>query len=125
MRPDRKRVVAEMEGTVVAFKTESAREEIYRSLIEGDNIIITVNNWGKITSISPTIEQLTGYANKEVTGQRFTKFVYHQDIGRVRESMARACKGNRTTVEFRVKCKDKDIRYARATAVADIADGMV
>lgn len=98
----------------------ATRERIYRSLLESANVIFNINSRGRITSISPSIKQFTGHTREELIGQNFTRFIYPQDVQVVRQSIARAGPDNNVHVEFRLICKNGEIRYVRATSLAHI-----
>ena len=94
--------------------------KIYRSLLESANIIFNINSGGRITSISPSIKQFTGHTREELIGQNFTRFIYPQDVQVVRQSIARIGPNNKVRVEFRLICKNGELRYVRATALVHI-----
>lgn len=109
-----------MKGHSPAHGPGATRERIYRSLLESANVIFNINSRGRITSISPSIKQFTGHTREELIGQNFTRFIYPQDVQVVRQSIARAGPDNNVHVEFRLICKNGEIRYVRATSLAHI-----
>lgn len=109
-----------MKGYGPAHGPGATREKIYRSLLESANIIFNINSGGRITSISPSIKQFTGYTEEELIGQCFNKFVYSQDVQAVRHSITCSGPGNNVQVEFRLICKNGELRYVRATALVHI-----
>ena len=110
-----------MKGKGPVYCPGTARERIYRSLLESANIIFSINSEGRIASISPSVKQFTGYTREELIGQNFTRFIYPQDVQVVRQSIARIGPNNKVRVEFRLICKNGRIRYVRATILAHIS----
>ena len=91
--------------------------ELYRNLVENLNdIILFIDPSGRITYISPVVEQAFGYGPRELIGRSFGEHVYKDDLAGVKEKFEQAITGKRKSYEFRVLDKENRIRYVRASA---------
>jgi PAS domain S-box-containing protein len=95
------------------------REEHFRSLIENSSDIIAVlDARGRIKSISPSAERVTGYRPDELTGTDTFQFIHPDDRERTRhEVFTQMGKGEKLLdkqIEFRFRHKDGDYHSLEA-----------
>ncbi len=91
--------------------------ELYRNLVENlFDIILFLDPSGRITYISPVVEQAFGYTPRELLGHSFEEHIYKEDQAGAKERFEQAITGNLKTYEFRVLDKRNQIRYVRASA---------
>ena len=91
--------------------------ELYRNLVESLNdIILFLDPLGRITYVSPVVEQAFGYSPQELLGQSFEEHIYEEDLEGVRERFEQAIRGKLKNYEFRILDKENQIRYVRASA---------
>ena len=91
--------------------------ELYRNLVENLNdIVLFLDPSGRITYISPVVEQAFGYSPRELLGQSFEEHIHEEDLAGVKERFEQAITGKLKTYEFRIRDKENRIRYVRASA---------
>ena len=91
--------------------------ELYRNLVENLNdIILFLDPSGRITYISPVVEQAFGYSPRELLGRSFEEHIHEEDLAGVKERFEQAITGKLKNYEFRVRDKENRIRYVRASA---------
>jgi len=83
-----RRDVAERERTQAALRRSQER---YRQLVENINeIILTLDDKGVVTYISPVVERLMGHRVEDVVGRPFSRLVYPDDLEILRRTLAGA-----------------------------------
>lgn len=93
-----------------------ASEEKYRNLVENINdVIYSVNDQGRMTFISPTINKNTGYQPEELIGRNFTEFIHPDDLSMVLDRFEDIKKGDQEVGEFRLKQKSGGYRWIRSS----------
>jgi PAS domain S-box-containing protein len=91
--------------------------ELYRNLVENLNeIILFLDPSGRITYISPVVEQVFGYSPRELIGRSFEEYIYKDDLAGVKERFEHAITGELKAYECRVMDKENRVRYVRASA---------
>ncbi len=89
-------------------------EEKYRSLVENLNdVICSTDLEGRVTYVSPSIEQITGYPVQEIIGRAITDFIFPDDLQIFKESYARTINGQKEPLEFRAIRKNGGIVHVR------------
>jgi PAS domain S-box-containing protein/putative nucleotidyltransferase with HDIG domain len=111
---------------VRARQAAQISEEKYRTLVENINeVLYMLDNQGKITYISPVVEQLTKYKVADLMGQHFTATVHPDDLPGLLDSYNRLLSGSDETWEFRVKDKDGRIIWVHSSSSLMYKDGQV
>lgn len=102
-------------------------EEKYRKMVENINdVIFTVNNDGFITYISPTIEKITQYKQKELMGKNLSYFVHPADLDLLLHNLYdEDVNSERTFQEFRVIDKNSKVKYLRTSGQNILKKGKV
>jgi len=92
-------------------------EERYRALVENvSDAIFSVDVNGKLTYISPAIEQATGYRADDVIGQPFSQFIHPDDLPGLREKFQKTLAGQSEPYELRIVDKQGVVRYIRSSS---------
>ena len=95
-------------------------EEMFRSLVENANDIITLADLnGKMIFHSPSLERLTGFRPEEVLGKSAFEFIHPDDLAQVAEGIATAAKnpGVPSPGRFRIHHKDGSWRVLETVGV--------
>ena len=102
-------------------------EEKYRAMVENiSDVIFMVDNGGKITYISPTIEKITSYKQTEIMGSMLSTFVHPEDLEGLMDSIIKGFLNHeRSPQEFRIFDKDGSLKYLRTSGQTIIKDGKV
>ena len=91
-------------------------EEKYRTLIESINdIVYAADESGCITFISPRITDLTGYAEHEILGNHFTRFLHKDDIKYVQDILTNTIIDPVEPVEYRILSRSGKAIWVRAS----------
>ena len=99
-------------------------EEGYRELVENLNdVVFNLDPLGRISYISPVIEQVTSYKVEELVGRSFTHFIHPDDMTEVLEDFKRTLAGRLGPAEFRVMDKDGTSLYVRTSSRPQYKDG--
>ncbi len=110
-------IVKDITERKVAEKSLLESRELYRNLVENLNdIILFLDPSGRITYISPVVEQAFGYTPQELLERSFEEHVYKDDLAGVKEKFEQAIKGKLKAYEFRVMDNENRVRYVRASA---------
>ena len=89
-------------------------EEKYRNLVENINeVIFSLDPQGRLTYISPVIQQVALYTPEEMIGQPFTRFIYREDIPEFLASLKRPRASHLEPHEFRMLSKQGNILHVR------------
>ncbi|MBI5359605.1 MAG: response regulator [Planctomycetes bacterium] len=94
---------------------ESLREseEKYRELVENLNeVIFTVDTGGNIRYVSTPVRRLTGYESEELTGRRFSEFIYPDDLPCLESIFSATLEGRQESCEFRYYASNGNVRWA-------------
>ena len=96
----------------------------YRELVEEfDDVIYSADENSVVTSISPTIELITGFAPREIIGRSFHDFVHDADIPILSESFREIREGKHRPDIFRIKTKMGGFRWVRSHCHPYLSDG--
>jgi PAS domain S-box-containing protein len=92
-------------------------EEKYRSLVEDMNdVVLTLDNDGLITYVSPAIERNSSYRAEELIGRSFAEFIHPDDLPTMLERRNRLLAGEEDSPhEYRMVDKDGSLRYVRVS----------
>ncbi|MBW2016370.1 MAG: PAS domain S-box protein [Deltaproteobacteria bacterium] len=90
-------------------------EKQYRNLVESINdVIYSVDEEGRITYMSPSVERLGGYSADEMIGHPFSDFVHPDDIQALKERFVLIGKAvEMPPVEYRIIDKSGSVRWVR------------
>ena len=92
-------------------------EEKYRNLVENINdVIFSLDAQGRITYISPVIEQVILYKPEEMIGKPLSRYVYVEDLEEFSNSLKRVLDGQVESQEIRVLNKEGSIRHVRISS---------
>lgn len=123
-RADKMRYLNEILEKEIEKRTKELRESEarFKALIENAaDVIYTVNGEGILTSINKAAEDFFGYKQREIVGRHFTKFLYEDDIKKVRDSFLAIKNGERdrtSGLRFRVKTKKGELVYVELNSRA-------
>ena len=92
-------------------------EEKYRMLVENLNeVIYTIDEKGRITYVSPSVESASGYTPSELLGKQFIDFVHPDDREGRLKPFHRILSGIDEPSEYRYVTKDNQVIWVRTTA---------
>jgi PAS domain S-box-containing protein len=92
-----------------------ASENKYRELVESINeAIYELDANGRMTYISPVVEEVAGYSPSEIVGRPATDFVHPDDVSRAVEGLQRAVSGHPTPNEYRLLSKAGEVLWVRS-----------
>ncbi|MCH8346206.1 MAG: PAS domain S-box protein, partial [Chloroflexi bacterium] len=92
-------------------------EEKYRDLVENmSEVLYALDKDGRITYVSPVVEQIGGYTPSELIGRSFTEFIHPDDLAHLMESFQRTISGDLEPSEFRILTKSGEIRWVRTSS---------
>ena len=95
----------------------SASEEKYRTLVENVNdVMYTLDNEGRITYVSPSVERFTKYRVADLVGQPFMPMIHPDDLPGLTASFGRLLSGQLEPWEFRVLDKDGRAIWVRSSS---------
>jgi diguanylate cyclase (GGDEF)-like protein/PAS domain S-box-containing protein len=85
--------------------------ETFRDLVENiSEVICTMDNYGRVTYVSPVVEQMAGYSPAEVVGRSIADFI-HADDSPLIESFQTTVSGILERSEFRILTKSGETRW--------------
>jgi len=94
-----------------------ASEEKYRRLVEEINdVIVTVDDSGVVTYISPAVEAVGGFVPSEIIGRSFADFILPEDHPSVMADFQRSLSGRSAPMEYRVRTRSGEVRWVRSFA---------
>ena len=102
-------------------------EERYRSLVENaKDVIFTLSTDGRITSLNPCFETITGWSLAEWMGKPFPPLVHPDDLPVALEHFQRVLRGETLPIfELRVRAKSGVYIHTEFTETPLIKDGQV
>jgi PAS domain S-box-containing protein len=87
-------------------------EEKYRDLVENiSDAIYELDADGRVTYMSPIVEEVSGYSPSEIVGRPFTEFVHPEDVPALVERFRKALSGEPEPIEYRLPLKSGEIRW--------------
>ncbi len=91
-------------------------EERYRNLAGSINdVIFEIDTSGRVTYISPAIEEATGHSPSDIIDQSFTEFLHQDDLPATIDRAQRRLSGNREPNEYRLLTKKSgEARWVRS-----------
>ena len=108
---------------------ESLREseERYRLIVENaPDVIYRLDEDGKITSLNPAFEKITGWSRSEWLGKNFSRIVHPDDLTLAKQGFEGALKGNSPgSYELRILSKSGRYVIGELTSVAELKDGRI
>ncbi len=113
------RKIAEIE----AKETRKQLQYLFDTL---DNVFITVDpNQKKVIQISAGFEKLTGYKVDLIKRdyELIYQIIYPDDLVLFEDLMRKLNEGSTTSIEFRIICKDKSIKWANVDATPSLHNG--
>jgi PAS domain S-box-containing protein len=128
--PGKKHVRFEIAVDITAHKrmeralVESERQ--YRTLVEAaPDVIYSVSHDGKIISLNPAFEKVTGWKREEWVGKPFTELIHPEDVAKAVESFQKTLVGAPESVELRVRAKSGEYLVGEFISVPLIEDGEI
>jgi len=103
-------------------------EKRYRNLVENAlEVIYTASADGKITSLNPAFERITGWSCNEMLGKPFATIIHPDDLPLAMESFQKTLKGERQTtpIELRVLSKSGKYLFGEFTSAPLFEDGKI
>mgnify|MGYP006284012909 CR=1 FL=1 len=92
-------------------------EEKYRRLVENLNeVIYTLDEKGRITYVSPSVEPVSGYNTSELLGKQFIEFVHPEDKEGRLEQFHKSLSDINEPSEYRFLTKDNQVVWVRTTS---------
>ncbi|MFX4262543.1 PAS domain S-box protein [Pelotomaculum propionicicum] len=108
-------------SNIYYYQSRQDQEKKFNTLVENiKGVVYKINSRGRIMFVSPTVKQLTGYDVSEVVGHYLSEFVCPDDLPDAMASLKQAVKRSISSSEFRVVCKNGEIRYTRATSIIEV-----
>ncbi|MEM3616683.1 MAG: PAS domain S-box protein [Candidatus Bathyarchaeia archaeon] len=128
--PGNKYVRFEIAVDVTAHKrTERAlaeSERQYRTLVEAaPDVIYSISSDGRIISLNPAFEKITGWKCEEWIGKPFTELIHPEDLEKAVGSFQKTLAGKPEITELRVRSKSGDYLVGEFTSVPLIEDGKI
>ncbi len=116
--------VTQQKETEQALATSDSR---YRRFVESArDMILSVSTDGRITSLNPAFEALTGWPVAEWVGKPFGPLVHSDDLSKALATFARALEGQLISgFEARVLTKSGKYLVAEVTATPQVVEGNV
>lgn len=97
-------------------------EEMFRDLVENiSEVICTMDEDGRVTYVSPVVEQITGYSPAEVVGRSIADFIHADDLPLI-ESFQMTVSELLERSEFRILTKSGETRWVGISS-RPISDG--
>jgi len=123
-------------GAVIAMHDISKRKKVeqqlreskekYRMLVENlHEVIYTVDEKGKITYVSPSVEAASGYSPSELLGKHFVDFVHPDDRRHRLKPFHKILSGMDSPSEYRYLTKNKEVIWIRTIARPLLKEGRV
>ena len=104
------------ERKMIAKALEESKEK-YQDLVENINdVIYSVNTDGTVTYISPVVESMLGYKPSEIVGEKFSKFIYKDDLQLAMSRFDEVLAGKFGATEYRLLSKTGEYRWVRSSS---------
>jgi PAS domain S-box-containing protein len=96
----------------------------YRSLVENiDDVIFSLDVKGRVTYISPVVQNFSGLMPEQIIGQSFTACVHPDDQAAVMADFEGVLAGQAAAHEFRLLNKEEDVRHVRTSSRPLVEEG--
>lgn len=93
------------------------RDSIFRNLLENSNVVFfSTDPHGKLTYISPSIEQIIGYRPDEILGRHFSEFIHASDLPHLKRQFAKLAEEILEADEYRVVTKSGADRWVLSSS---------
>ncbi|MEM2879958.1 MAG: PAS domain S-box protein [Candidatus Bathyarchaeia archaeon] len=128
--PGNKYVRFEMAVDITSHKeTERAlaeSERRYRNLVEAaPDVIYTISSDGKIVSLNPAFERITGWKCEEWVGKPFVEIIHPDDVFEAVENFRKTLAGKPEPVELRIRAKSGEYLVGEFISVPLIENGEI
>jgi PAS domain S-box-containing protein len=93
-------------------------EERFRGIAEGSfDIIFIIDVEGNLSYISPAVERITGYAQKDILGKKLEKFLPESQLKRIKQASELLLKGESLkSMELEILGRNKNTLYLEINA---------
>ncbi|MEM2688379.1 MAG: PAS domain S-box protein [Candidatus Bathyarchaeia archaeon] len=104
--------------------TESEKQ--YRNLVEAaPDVIYSISSDGRIISLNPAFEKITGWKCEDWVGRPFTELIHPEDLEKAIDSFQKTLAGKPEVVELRIRSKSGEYLIGEFTSVPLIEDGKI
>ncbi|MBS7646335.1 PAS domain S-box protein [Candidatus Bathyarchaeota archaeon] len=101
-------------------------EKRYRTLVEAaPDIIYTISSEGKIISLNPAFEKITGWKREEWIGKPFVEIIHPEDVPKAVENFQKTLAGKPELVELRVRTGSGEYLIGEFISVPLIENGQI
>lgn len=101
-------------------------ERRYRTLVEAvPDVIYSISSDGRIISLNPAFEKVTGWKCADWIGKPFTELIHSEDVEKAVGSFQTTLKGKPEIIELRVRSKSGEYLVGEFTSVPLIEDGKI
>lgn len=106
-------------------ETELKRSrEKYKHLVEDiSDVIFSLNEYGNILYISPTVKMLSGYTSEDLTGKNIRNIINPEDFDYVWDKLQTHIPGSEIELDFRIVTSTGEKKWARAMGTPIFQDG--
>ena len=110
-------VVKDITARKRAEETLRQSEERYRLLADNTDDVVSLNAAdGERLYVSPSIERLTGWSSAEALTMDWRTLIHTDDLPAVEQARAANLRGERTTVEYRLRCRNGEFIWLELKA---------
>ena len=107
-------------------KALAESERQHRILVEAaPDVIYSISSDGKLISLNPAFEKITGWKCDEWIGKPFTGLIHPDDVAKAVESFQKTLAGTPELVELRVRAKSGDYLIGEFISVPLVEDGKI
>ncbi|MEM1589419.1 MAG: PAS domain S-box protein, partial [Candidatus Bathyarchaeia archaeon] len=107
-------------------KALSKSEKRYRTLVEAaPDVIYVISSDGKIVSLNPAFEKITGWKLEDWVGKPFVEMIHLDDASKAVESFRKTLAGKPEPVELRVRTRSGAYLVGEFITVPIIEDGRI
>jgi PAS domain S-box-containing protein len=107
-------------------KALAESERQHRTLVEAaPDVIYSVSSDGRIISLNPAFEKITGWKCEDWIGKPFTGLIHPEDVERAVDSFQKTLAGKSEITELRVRSKSGEYLVGEFISVPLIEDGKI
>jgi PAS domain S-box-containing protein len=107
-------------------KALAESERQHRVLVEAaPDVIYSISSDGKILSLNPAFEKITGWKCAEWIGKPFTELIHPEDVVKAVESFQKTLAGTPEPIELRVRVKSGEYLTGEFISVPLVEDGKI